>query len=112
MTSDLSAPASIRFIKLLSSHSDFRNCLLAATDIFAEKDWLELIERKQPRPATTMEDTGLAPTSSTPSASTSSVPSIDTKLDASQQHWDMIATKVRGLLGQMLDAYHREMYPT
>jgi len=46
MTSDFSALASIGFIKPLSSHSDFRNWLLAATNIFAEKDWLALMEGK------------------------------------------------------------------
>jgi hypothetical protein len=44
MTSDLSALASIGFIKPLSSHSDYRNWLLTATDNFAEKVWLALIE--------------------------------------------------------------------
>jgi len=113
MTSNLSALASIGFIKPLSSHSDFRNWLLAANDIFAEKDWLALIEGKEPRPAATKEDTGSAPTSSTPSGSTStcSGASINTKLDESRQAWDTKATKVRGLLGRMLDANHREMYP-
>jgi len=112
MTSDLSALASIAFIKPLSSHSDFRNWLLAATNIFAEKEWLALIEGKEPRPAATKEDTGSARTSCTPSASTSSGASIDTNLDESQQAWDTKATKVRGLLGRMLDANHREMYST
>jgi len=114
MTSDLSALASIGFIKPLSSHSDFRNWLLAATDIFAEKDWLALIEGKEPRPAATKDATGSPPTSSTPSGSTptSSGASIDTKLDESLQAWDTKATKVRGLLGRMLDANHREMYST
>jgi hypothetical protein len=114
MPSDLSALAAIGFIKPLSSHSDFRNWLLAATDIFAEKDWLALIEGKEPRPAATKDDTGSVPTSSTPSGSTStsSGASIDTKLDESQQEWDTKATKVRGLLGRMLDANHREMYST
>jgi len=110
MTSDLSALASIGFIKPLSSQSDFRNWLLAATDIFAGKDLLALIEDKEPLPAATNDDTGSAPTSSTPSASTSSSPLIDSKLVESQQTWDTKATKVRELLGRMLDAYHREMY--
>jgi hypothetical protein len=114
MTSDLSALASIGFIKPLSSHSDFCNWLFAATDIFAEKDWLALIESKEPRPAATNDGTGLAPTSFTPSssASTSSGASIDTTLDESLQAWDTKATMVRGLLRRMLDANHREMYST
>jgi hypothetical protein len=114
MTSDLCALASIGFIKPLSSHSDVHNWLLAATDIFAEKNWLALIEGKEPRPAATKDDTGLAPTSSTPSGftstSTSSGASSETKLDESQQAWDRKATKICGLLGRMLDANHREMY--
>jgi len=114
MTSDLSALASIGIIKPLSSHSDFRNWLRAATDIFAEKDWLALIAGKEPRLAATKDDTGSPPTSSTPSGSTStsSGASIDTKLHESQQAWDPKATKVRGLLGRMLDANHRGMYST
>jgi hypothetical protein len=114
MTPDLSALASIGFIKPLSSHSDFRNWPLAATDIFAEKDWLALIEGKEPRRVSTKDDTGLPPTSSTPSGSisTSSGASIDTKLDESLQAWDTKATKVRRLLRRMLDANHREMYST
>ena len=114
MTSDLSALASIGFIKPLSSHSDFRILLLAATDILAGKDWLALIEGKEPWPADTKDDTGLAPTSSTPSSSTStsSGASIDTKIDESQHAWDTIARTVRGLLGQLLDANHRDMYST
>jgi len=51
MTSDPSALASIGFIKPLSTHSDCRNLLLAATEIFAEKDWLALIEGQEPRPS-------------------------------------------------------------
>jgi hypothetical protein len=112
MTPDLSALASIGFIKPLSSHSDFPNWLLSATEIFAEKDWLALIEGKECRPAATKDDTGSAPTSSTPSASTSSSPLIDSKLVESQQTWDTKATKVHGLLGRMLDGNHREMYST
>jgi len=116
MTFDLCALASIGFIKPLSSHSDFRNWLLAATNIFAEKNWLALINGKQPRPAATKDDTGWAPTSSTPSGSTSTSTSfgasIDTKLVESQKAWDTKATKVRGLLGRMLDANHRVMYST
>jgi hypothetical protein len=101
MTSDLSALASIGFIKTLNSHSDFRNWLPAATDIIAEKDWLALIEGKEPRPAATKDDTGSPRTSSTPSASTStsSGVSIDTKLDESLQACDTNATKVRSHLG-------------
>jgi hypothetical protein len=53
MTSDLSAFGSIGVGKPHSSHLDFRNWLLAATDIFAEKDWLALIEGKEPQPAAT-----------------------------------------------------------
>jgi len=34
------------------------------------------------------------------------------KLDESLQAWDTNATKIRGLLGRMLDANHREMYST
>ena len=112
MTTDLSGLASIGFIKPLSSHSDVRNWLLAATDIFAEKDWLALIEGQEPRPAATKDDTGSAPISSTPAASTSFSPLIDSKLVESQQTWDTKATKVRGHLGPMLDANHREMYST
>jgi hypothetical protein len=114
MISDLSALALIGFIKPLSSHSDFRNWLLAATDIFAEKVWLALNEGKEPRPAANKDDTGSAPTSTTPSSSTStsSGASIDTKLDESLQACDTKASKVRGLLGRMLDANHREMYST
>ena len=48
MTSDLSALASIGFIKPLSYHSEFRKWLLAATDIFAEQVWLALIEGQEP----------------------------------------------------------------
>ena len=112
MTSDLSALSSIGFIKPLGSHSDFRILLLAATDIFPEKDWLALIDGKEPQHAATKEDSGSAPTSSTLSASTSSGASIDTNLNWSQQAWDTKATEVRGLLGWMLDANHREMYWT
>ena len=114
MIADLSALASIGFIKPLSSHSDFRNWLLAATDIFVEKDWLALIDGKKPRPAATKEHTGSAPTSSTQSGSTSSSSgaSIDTKVDESQQAWDTNDTKVGGLPGGMLDANHQEMYST
>ena len=112
MTSDLSALASIGFIKPLSSHSDFGNWLLAAADIFVEKDLLQLIQGKKPRPAATKEDSGSAPTSSTPSASTSYSPTSDSKLVESQQTWDTKAKKVRGLLGQMLHANHRGMYST
>jgi hypothetical protein len=101
MTSDLSALASNGFIKPLSYHCDFRNWLLAATDSFAEKDWLAQIEGKEPRPPATKHATGSPPTSSTASGSnsTSSSASIDTKLDKSLQAWDTNATKVRGLLG-------------
>jgi len=106
MTSDLSALGSIGFIKPLSSHSDNCNWLLAATKIFAEKDWLALIEGKEPRPAATKDDTGSAPVSSRSS------PPIHSKVVESQQTWDTKATKVRGLLGRMLDANHREMYST
>jgi len=114
MTSDLSALACIGFIKPLSCHSDFRNWLLAATAIFAKTDWLALIESKEPGPAATKDDTGSAPMASTPSGSTStsSGASIDTKLDESLHTWAMKARKVRGLLGRMLDAIHREMYST
>jgi len=48
MNSDLSALASNGFMKPLSSHSDYRNWVLAATDIFEKKDWLALIEGKEP----------------------------------------------------------------
>ena len=112
ITSDLSALASIGFNKPLGSQPDCRNWLLAATDIFVEIDWLALIEGKERRPAATKDDTGSAPTSSTPSASTSSFPLIDSKLVESQQIWDTKATKICGLLGQMLDTNHREMYST
>jgi len=114
MTSDLSALTSIDFIKPLSSDSEFRNWLLAATDIFADKDWLALIEGKEPRPAATKDDTGSAPTSSTASGSTftSSGASINTKMDESQQEWDTKATKFCGYVGRMLDGNQREMYST
>ena len=114
MTSDLAALASIGFIKPLFSHSEFRNWLLAATNIFAEKDWLAMIKGKEPRAAATKDDTGSAPTSTTPSGftTTSSGASIDTKLDEDLQAWDTKASKVRGLLGRMLNANHREMYST
>jgi hypothetical protein len=105
MTSDLSALASIGFIKPFHCHSDFRNWLLAASDIFAEKDWLALIEGKEPRPAATTE-------SESATASTSSSPPIDSKLVESQQTWDTKATKVRGLPERMLDANNQEMYST
>jgi len=112
MTSDLCALASNGIIKPLSCHSDFHNWLLAATDIFAEKDWLALTEGKEPRPAATKDDTGSAPTSSTPSASSCFSPLIDFKLVESQQTWDTKATKVRGCLGRILDGNAREMYST
>jgi hypothetical protein len=103
MTTDLSALASISFMKPLSSQSEFCKWLLAATDIFAEKDWLALVEGNEPRLTATKDDTGSGPTSSTPSGSTStstsSDSSIGTKLDENQQAWDTKATKVHGLLG-------------
>ena len=105
MTSDLSALTSIGFIMPLSSHSDFRNWLLAATDIFAENDWLALIKGQEPQPSAATE-------SESATASTSSSPPIDSKLVESQQTWDMKATKVRRHLGRMLDANHQEMYST
>jgi len=75
---------------------------------------LALIEGKQPRPAAMKDDTGSAPTSSAASASTScsSGASITTTLDDTQQAWVTKASKVRGLLGPMLDANHREMSST
>jgi len=114
MTSDLSALASIGFIEPLSWHSDFRNWLLAATDIIAVNDWLALIEGKEPRPAATKDDNRSAPTSFAPSGATSSSSgaSIETKLDESLQPWDSTANKICGILGRMLDANHREMYST
>jgi len=114
MTFDLSALALIGFIKPLRSHSDFRNWLLAATDIFAENDWLALIARKEPRPVATKDATGSRLTSSTPSGSTStsSGASIDRKLDESLQAWETKATKVCVLLARMLNANQCQMYST
>jgi hypothetical protein len=112
MTSDLSAFASIGFIKPLSSQSHFRNWLLAATKTLSEKDWLAMIKDKEPRPAATKQDTGSERASSTPSALTSSSPPINRNLVESEQTWSTKATKVHGLLRGMLDANHREMYST
>jgi len=112
MPSYLFALASNGFIQSLSTDSGFRNWQLAATDICAEKDYLALIEGKEPRPTATKYDTGSAPTSSTPSASTSSSPLIDCKLVQSKQTSDTKATKVCGLLGLMFDANYWEMYST
>jgi len=105
MTSDLSALTSIGFIKPLSSHSDFRNWLLAATDNFPEKDWLALIEGQEPRPSATTQ-------SESATASSSSSSPIDSKIVESQQTWDTKATEVRGLLGRMLDANRIEILST
>jgi len=105
MTSDLSALASIGFIKPLSYHSEFRKWLLAATDIFAEQVWLALIEGQEPWPSAATE-------SASATVSSSSSPPINSKLVDSKQAWDTKATKVHGLLGWMLDGNHRKMYST
>jgi hypothetical protein len=105
MTSDLSALTPMGFIKPFCSSSDFRNWLLPATDFYGEHNWLALTYSWEHRPFA-------ATKSESATASSTSSYTIDSKMVESQQTWDIQATKVRGLLGRMLDASHRDMYYT